>query len=122
MPEETHGHINSAFCDGMVTTITAARHFIWRYLYTSMQAAKTSASKLRFVTPDQERSMNTLWQEEEFERRITDCTHKQQYEAMYQSMGKVLQQNTGTDDRKILKSCVQARTEQDNINHPAHGF
>ena len=32
-----------------------------------MQAAHTPASKLRFVTTDKESSMNTLWQEEEFE-------------------------------------------------------
>jgi len=25
LPEETYGHINSAFCDGMATTVTAAR-------------------------------------------------------------------------------------------------
>ena len=68
MPEETHGHINSAFCDGMATTVTAAHHFIWRHLYASMQAAQTSASKLRFVTPDKESSMSTLWQDEEFEQ------------------------------------------------------
>jgi len=33
-----------------------------------MQAAQTPASKLRFVTPDKESSMSTLWQEEEFEQ------------------------------------------------------
>ena len=33
-----------------------------------MQAAQTPTSKLRFVTPDKESSMNTLWQEEEFEQ------------------------------------------------------
>jgi len=33
-----------------------------------MQAAQTPASKLRSVTPDKESSMNTLWQEEEFEQ------------------------------------------------------
>jgi len=27
--EEKYGHINSAFCDGMATTVTAAHHFIW---------------------------------------------------------------------------------------------
>jgi len=52
---------------------------------------------------------------------IEDCTHKQQYEASYQSMVKVLQQNTWIDDRIFLKSCVQARSEQENINHPAYG-
>ena len=36
-------------------------------------------------------------------------------------MVKVLQQNTWIDDRKFLKSCVQTRTEQGNINHPAYG-
>jgi len=48
--EETYGHINSAFCDGMATTVTAAHHVIWRHLYASMQAAQTPTSKLRFVT------------------------------------------------------------------------
>jgi len=52
----------------MATTIAAAHHFIWRLLYSSMQAAQTPASKLRVVTPDKESSMNTLWQEEEFEQ------------------------------------------------------
>jgi len=33
-----------------------------------MQAAQTPASKLRFVTPDKESSMDTLWKEEEFEQ------------------------------------------------------
>jgi len=33
-----------------------------------MQAAQTPASKLRIVTPDNESSMNTLWQKEEFEQ------------------------------------------------------
>jgi len=28
LPEETHGHINNAFCNGMATTVTAAHHFI----------------------------------------------------------------------------------------------
>ena len=36
-------------------------------------------------------------------------------------MVKVLQQNTWIDDRKYLKSCVRARAEQGNINHPAYG-
>jgi len=68
LPEETYGHINTAFFDGMTTTVTAAHHFIWRHLYASMQAAQTTASKLRFVTPDKESIMNTLWQEEGFEQ------------------------------------------------------
>jgi len=33
-----------------------------------MQAAQIPESKLRFATPDKESSMNTLWQEEEFEQ------------------------------------------------------
>jgi len=33
-----------------------------------MQAAQTPARKLRFVTPDKESSMSTLWQEEELEQ------------------------------------------------------
>ena len=51
---------------------------------------------------------------------IDDCSHKQ-HEESYQSMVKVLQQNTWTDDRKFLKSCVRARAEQGNINHSAYG-
>jgi len=66
--EDTYGHINSAFCNGMATTVTAASHFIWRCLYASMQAAQTPAFKLRFVTSDKESGMNTLWQEKEFEQ------------------------------------------------------
>ena len=52
---------------------------------------------------------------------IEDCTHEQRYEVSYQSMLKFLQQNTWIDDRKFLKSCVRARAEQGNINHPAYG-
>jgi len=37
---ETHCHINSAGCEGMVTTVTAAYHSIWRHLYDSMHAAQ----------------------------------------------------------------------------------
>jgi len=33
----------------------------------------------------------------------------------------VLQQNTWIDDNFFLKSCVRARAEQGNINHPAYG-
>jgi len=65
LPEEACGHINSDFCDGMATTVTAVHHFIWRHLYASMQAAQTPTSKLRFVTPDKESSMSTLRQEAE---------------------------------------------------------
>jgi len=68
VPEETYGHVNSAFCDGMATTVTAAHHFIWKHMYASMQAAQTPSTKLRFVTPDKESCMSTLWQEEEFKQ------------------------------------------------------
>jgi len=68
LPEETYVHINSAFCDEMATTITVAHHFIWRHLYASMQAAQTPTSTLKFVTPDKESSMSTLWREEEFKQ------------------------------------------------------
>jgi len=72
-------HYNSSlFCHDLLVSshvprlypmITAAHHFIWRHLYASMQAAQTPANKFRFVAPDKEsRSMNTLWQEEEFEQ------------------------------------------------------
>jgi len=33
-----------------------------------MQAVQIPANKLRFVAPDKESSINTLWQEEEFEQ------------------------------------------------------
>jgi len=68
LPEETHGHISSAICDGMATTITAAHHFIWRHLYASIQTVQTPTSKLRFATPDKESSTSTLWQEKEFKQ------------------------------------------------------
>jgi len=53
---------------------------------------------------------------------IEDCTHMQRYEASYQSMVKVLQQNAWVDDRKFFKSCVRARAEQDNNNYPTYGM
>jgi len=68
LSEETYGHVHSAFCGGMATTVTAAHHFIWRHLYASIQAAQTPTSKLRLVTPDKESNMSTLWQEEEFKQ------------------------------------------------------
>jgi len=57
---EMHGHIKSAFYDGMVTTVTAAHHFTCRHLYASMQAAQTPTSKLRLVTFDEASGMYTL--------------------------------------------------------------
>jgi len=58
---ETHGHINSAGCEGMATTFTATHRFIWRHLYDSMHAAQKPKSKLKFVTPDKGNNMNTPW-------------------------------------------------------------
>ena len=52
LADETHGHINSAGCEGMATTVTAAHHSIWRHLYDSMHAAQKPKSKLIFVTLD----------------------------------------------------------------------
>ena len=40
LADETHGHINSAGCEGMATTVTAAHYSIWRHLYDSMHAAQ----------------------------------------------------------------------------------
>ena len=67
---ETQGHINSANCKGMATTVTAAHCSIWRHLYDSMHAAQKSKSKLRlqFVTLDHKSDMSTLYRREEFLR------------------------------------------------------
>ena len=58
---ETHDHINSAGCEGMATTVTAAHHSISRHLYDSMHAAQKPKSKLKFVTLEKESNMSTLW-------------------------------------------------------------
>ena len=55
---ETHSHINSAGCEGMATTVTAAHHSIWRHLHDSMRAAQKPKSKLKFVTLDKESNMS----------------------------------------------------------------
>ena len=65
LADETHGHINSAGCEGMATTVTAVHHYIWRNLYDSMHAAQKPKSKLKFVTLDKESNMSTLWRREE---------------------------------------------------------
>jgi len=65
---ETLGHINSAGCEGMATTVTAAHHSIWRHLHDSMHAAQKPKSKLKFVMLDKESNMSTLWRREEFLR------------------------------------------------------
>ena len=65
---KTHGRINSAGCEGMATTVTAAHHSIWRHLYDSMHAAQKPKSKLKFVTLDKKSNMSTLWRREEFLR------------------------------------------------------
>jgi len=61
LADETHGHINSAGCEGMATTVTAAHHSIWWHLYDSMHAAQKPKSKLKVVTLDKESNMSTLW-------------------------------------------------------------
>jgi len=68
LADETHGHINSAGCEGMATTVTAAHHSIWRHLHDSMHAAQNPKSKLKFVTLHKESNMSTLWRREEFLR------------------------------------------------------
>ena len=68
LADETHGHINSAGCEGMATTVTAAHHSTWRHLYDSMHAAQKPKAKLKFVTLDKESIMSTLWRREEFLR------------------------------------------------------
>jgi len=68
LADETHGHINSAGCEEMATTVTAAHHSIWRHLYDSMHAAQKPKSKLNFVTLDKKSNMSTLWRQEEFLR------------------------------------------------------
>jgi len=65
---EKRGHINSAGCEGMSTTVTAAHHSMWRHLYDSMHAAQKPKSKLKFVTLDKESNMSTQWRREEFLR------------------------------------------------------
>jgi len=42
LADETHGHINSADCEGMAMTVTAAHHSIWGHLYDSMHASSLS--------------------------------------------------------------------------------
>jgi len=41
---ETHGHINSAGCKGMATTVTAAHHSIWRHLKKIRQNGRKMTS------------------------------------------------------------------------------
>jgi len=66
---EKHNHINSAGCEGMATTVTAAQHSIW---YDSKHAAQKPKSKLKFVTLDKASEsdimMSTLCRREEFRR------------------------------------------------------
>jgi len=67
LSEETYGHINSAPAV-LDAPEGQSHHFIWRHMYASIQAAQTPTSKLRFVKPDKESSMSTLWQEEQFKQ------------------------------------------------------
>ena len=77
---EKHGHINSAGCEGMATTVTAAHYSIWRHLYDSMHAAQKPKSKLKFITLDKESSMSTLWRREEFLRICSKAEKAQDIE------------------------------------------
>jgi len=54
---------------------------------------------------------------------IEDCTHKQRYEELCQSMVKVLQQNTWIDDRKFLNHvCELGQSKAISITlHMARG-
>ena len=62
---ETHGHINSADCEGMAMRVTATHHSIWRHLYDSMHATQKPKSQLKFVTLDKESNMSTVWRRDE---------------------------------------------------------
>ena len=57
---ETHSHVNSAGCEKMATTVTAAYLSIRRNLYDRMHAARKPKSKLKFVTLDKESNISTL--------------------------------------------------------------
>jgi len=72
LADETHGHINSAGCEGIAITVTAAHHSIWSHLYDSMHAAQKPKSKLKFVMLDKESNMSTLWRREEFLRTCSN--------------------------------------------------
>jgi len=96
----------------------SVRDAIWR------GAAENEVQKHEERLTGAWRQMSTFWRRYEKWRKgddVEDCTHKQRYEASYQSMVKVLQQNTWIDYSKFLKSCVRARAEQGNINQPAYG-
>ena len=71
LADETHIHINSAGCEGVATTVTAAHHSIWRHLYDSMHAAQKPKRKLKFVMLDKVSNMSTLWRREEVLRICT---------------------------------------------------
>jgi len=57
LADETHGHINSAGCEGMATTVTAAHHSIWRHtcmtactLHKSQKASSSLSRLTKKVT------------------------------------------------------------------------
>jgi len=97
--------------------------------YSGRDAIRRGAAENE--VPKHEEKLTGVWRQmstlrRRYEKRckgddIEDCTRKQRYEESYQSMVKVLQQNIWIDDRKFLKSCVQTRAEQGNINHLAYG-
>jgi len=63
---ETYGHINSAGCEGMATTVTTAHRSIWRHLFDSMHAAQKPESQLKFVTLDNESNIIRCGDEKSF--------------------------------------------------------
>ena len=86
LQNETHGHINSAGCEGMAEAVTAAHHSIWRHLLDSIHAAKKEESTLKFVTLDKESNMRTLWKREEFANL---CSEQQVSEKAQEIEGKL---------------------------------
>jgi len=99
LANETHGHINSAGCEGMAITVTAAHHSIWRHLYDSMHAAQEPKSKLKFVTLDKESHMSTLWRREEFLRM---CSKEELAEKAQDSKSLIYKKEKKTSSSPIM--------------------
>jgi len=85
---ETYSHINSAGCEGMAMTVTAAHHSISRHLYTSMHATKNPKGKLKFVTLIKESNMSTLWRREVFLRICSEEDLSEKTQAIEREKGK----------------------------------
>jgi len=53
LADGTHGHINSAGCEGMAKTVTAAHHSMWRHLYMTactLHKSQKASSSLSHLT------------------------------------------------------------------------